>query len=80
MAYYGAQCRQSEKDEALRIYVSDCLMIMTKNTAQLCGGQIMSKRYTDILNGEKEEKRTPEEIINGIKAKCDTVREANDSI
>lgn len=40
----------------------------------------MSKRYTDLLKGEKEEKRTPEEIINGIKAKCDTVREANDSI
>lgn len=40
----------------------------------------MSKRYTDLLKVEKEEKRTPEEIINGIKAKCDTVREANDSI
>lgn len=80
MAYYGAQCRQSEKDEALRIYVSDCLMIMTKNTAQLCGGSVMTQRLSDILKGGVEEKRTPEEIINGIKAKCDTVREANDSI
>lgn len=80
MQYYMAQCRKSEKDEALCIYVSDCLMVLTKNTAQLCGGQIMSKRYTDLLKGEKEEKRTPEEIINGIKAKCDTVREADDSI
>lgn len=75
-----AQCRKSERDEALRIYVSDCMMIMTKNTAQLGGGSIMTKRYSDLLKGEKEEKRTPEEIINGIKAKCDTVREANDSI
>jgi hypothetical protein len=70
-----AQCRKSERDEALRIYVSDYLMIMTKNTAQLCGGQIMSKRYTDLLKVEKEEKRTPEEIIDGIKAKCEMMRD-----
>ena len=79
MQYYMAQCRKSGKDEALRIYVSDCLMILTKNTAQLCGGSIMSQRLSDILKGGKEEKRTPEEIIDGIKKRCDMVRE-NDSI
>lgn len=50
-------------------YVTDALMYITQNTANMAGGKAISKRYYEILNPEPEETRTAEDIINSIKEK-----------
>lgn len=59
---------ESEKDR-LTYYIADALMYITENTANQRGGKAISKRFYDLKNGEPEETRTPDEIINSIKNK-----------
>lgn len=56
-------------DEAYRIYVTDCLKLISQNTAQYAGGSHYSVRYYDLIKKPVVETRTSEEIIDGIKAK-----------
>lgn len=59
---------ESEKDRLI-YYVTDALMYISENTANQHGGKAISKRFYDLKNGEPEETRTPDEIINSIKNK-----------
>lgn len=59
---------ESEKDRLI-YYITDALMYITENTANQHGGKAISKRFYDLKNGEPEETRTPDEIINSIKNK-----------
>lgn len=58
--------RQGEA-EAFRAYMTDCLQIMTENTAKFAGGRYMTMRFSDIIDPPKEDTRTPDEIIAKIK-------------
>ena len=60
-----------QRDEVYRVYVTDMLMCIAENTAKFAngGGRYIKKRYFDIVQPQKEETRTPDEIINGIKSK-----------
>ena len=60
--------RQKKHDE-LMYYVTDALMCITQNTANMAGGKALQKRFHEILNPEPEETRTAEDIINSIKEK-----------
>lgn len=59
---------ESEKDRLI-YYITDALMYISENTANQHGGKAISKRFYDLKNGEPEETRTPDEIINSIKNK-----------
>lgn len=59
---------EQEKDRLI-YYITDVLMYISENTANANGGKIISKRFYDLKNGEPEETRTPEEIINSIRNK-----------
>ena len=65
----AAALQAEEKEKAYRIYVTDCLRMIAKNTAPIALGEYIGKRYLDIINPKPEETRTADEIIDHIKKK-----------
>lgn len=57
------------------MYYGECLRTITENTAKYAGGSYIKAKIKDIFEPQKIEKRTPEEIINGIKGKLEKMRE-----
>lgn len=57
--------KKRTEDEIYRIYVTDCLQMISENT-----GKFIQKRYYDILNPPPAETRTAEEITKEIADKC----------
>ena len=57
--------RQAE-DQAFKIYVAECLRVMTENTAKMSGGSYISASFGDILNPKPVDNRTGEEIVAEI--------------
>lgn len=64
MRYAKARYEQYRRDVAYRIYVTDCLRIITENTAKIGGGSYISKRFYDLFYETKKDKRTAEEIVH----------------
>jgi hypothetical protein len=62
------------ENEVWRKYTARCLRLMTENTAGMVNGKFMSVEYEDIINPKPEEKRSADEIINGIKNKIDKMK------
>lgn len=59
---------------AYRVYVTDCLRIISENTGAPAtayggNGHYMTKRYVEIINPPPEETRTGEEIVESILSK-----------
>lgn len=72
MRYVVARFKEYSRDMAYRIFVSDGLVLINNNLAGFVGGQQIDTRYFDIINNaqkEKEENRTPQQIIQGLKEK-----------
>lgn len=55
--------------QTYNVYIAECLRMLTENTAKISGGAYLKVKYEDIINPPKEEKRTPEEIIDKISDK-----------
>lgn len=53
-------------NEMYKVYVTDCLKAITDNTARYAGGNVMQKRYYDIIQHKKIDNRTGDEIVNDI--------------
>lgn len=52
-----------EAEEYIKdIYITDALKTLTKNIAESLGGEIITKRYYDVISNEK-----PRETANEIK-------------
>ena len=52
---------------AYRIYVTECLRIMTENTAKQSGGSYINKPFADFIgNNKPKDERTADEIIADI--------------
>lgn len=52
------------KEEYLyRMYVSDCLRIITENTAKFAGGSFMKMRYSELIDSKPKLQKSAEEII-----------------
>ena len=51
---------------AYRIYIADCLRILSENTAKVGGGSYITAKFSDIINPKPVEKRTGEEIAADI--------------
>ena len=66
MRYAMARYQSQQRDLAYRIYVSDCLRIISENTAKMCGGSYITAKLADIINPKPVDDRTGEEIAADI--------------
>ena len=66
MRYAMARFNQHRRDLAYRIYVTDCLRMVTENAAKMSQGSYTAARFYDIINPKPVEKRTGEEIAADI--------------
>ena len=66
MRYAMARYQSQQRDLAYRIYVADCLRIISENTAKMGGGSYITAKFLDIINPKPVEKRTGEEIAADI--------------
>ena len=62
------------ENEVWRKYTARCLRLITENTAGMVNGKLISVEYEDIINPKPEEKRSADEIINGLKNKIDKMK------
>ena len=77
MRYAIARYNQHRRDLAYRIYVTDCLRIMAENTAKtvssLTEGRAevytVKQRFADMFEEQKQDDRTPDDIIDSIRKK-----------
>lgn len=66
MRYAMARYQSQQRDFAYRIYVTDCLRIISENTAKMCGGSYITVKLADIINPKPVENRSGEEIAADI--------------
>ena len=66
MRYAIARFNQHQRDLAYRIYVTDCLRIISENTAKMGGGAYITAKFADIINPKPVDDRTGEEIAADI--------------
>ena len=64
--------RQNEQS-AFRNYMAICAFNINEIVAKRYGGAYMTTKYHDLVNPPKEETRTSEEVISGIKEKLNTL-------
>lgn len=60
-------------ESAYRIYMTDCVRIMTENTARFGGGTYIRARYVDVIDPKPQDTRTCEEITEDIVSRCGLV-------
>lgn len=68
--YCIAFFREKEKEEAFRVYVTDALKVLTKNTATMFGGNAMSIRFYDMIH-PKQITESAEDIIKRMSKKLE---------
>ena len=66
MRYAITRYQSQQRDLAYRIYVSDCLRIISENTARISNGSYVTAKFTDIINPKPVDNRTGEEIAADI--------------
>lgn len=57
-----SKANQQAKDTAYRVYVTDCLKLITENTGNIS----LKLRYYDIIQPKKADTRTGDEIVADI--------------
>ena len=63
MRYVTTRYQSQQRDLIYRIYVTNCLRIITENTAKQAGGNYMTAEYTDLIHPKKKEDKTGNEIV-----------------
>ena len=58
MRYAMARYQSQQRDLAYRIYVTDCLRIISENTAKFGGGAYITAKFVDIIKSTTVDKRT----------------------
>ena len=66
MRYAMSRYQSQVRDLAYRIYVTDCLRIISENTAKMGGGSYITAKFADIINPKPVDDRTGEEIAADI--------------
>ena len=66
MRYAITRYQSQQRDLAYRIYIADCLRIISENTAKMSGGSYITAKFADIINPKPVDKRTGEEIAADI--------------
>lgn len=73
MRYTNARYRQHQRDMVCRVYVTDCLRMMTENTAKFSGGRYVTRSFSEVLRREPVDNRTGEEIAADVIKKAGLV-------
>lgn len=58
---------QMSEQEAYRNYVTECLRIITENTAKFAGGKYIERSFDEMLSPKPQ--KSSDEIIDNIKSK-----------
>ena len=59
-----------QREKSYQAYITDCLKIITANTANIGGGAEISKRWIDLVKQPTiTETRTSEEVIDDFKTR-----------
>ena len=66
MRYAIARYQSQQRDLAYRIYVTDCLRIISENTAKMGGGSYITAKFADIITPKPTDNRTGDEIAADI--------------
>ena len=66
MRYAIARYQSQQRDLAYRIYVSECLRMISENAASGGGRSYMVVKFEDVINPKQVENRTGEEIAADI--------------
>lgn len=66
MRYAMARYQSQQRDLAYRIYVTECLRMISENTAKMGGGSYITAKFPDIINPKPVDNRTGEEIAADI--------------
>ena len=66
MRYATARYQSQQRDLAYRIYIADCLRMVTENTAKAVCGSYISAKFADIINPKPVDNRAGEEIAADI--------------
>ena len=66
MRYAVARYQSQQRDLAYRIYVTDCLRMVTENTAKMSQGAYTAARFYDIINPKPVDNRSGNEIAADI--------------
>lgn len=80
MRYAMARYKESRREVAYRIYVTDCLRMITENTAAMVNGVYTTKRYFDCISERKEEVKPGEEILADVIQKAGLVMVKDESV
>ena len=75
---FAYECvRKDNQTEIFRCYVADALKAICKNTSNLCGGEVIQRRYSEIT-APKEPVRSEKEIIADMKKKLSEMGDSED--
>ena len=66
MRYVTTRYQSQQRDLIYRIYVTNCLRIMTENTAKQVGGSYMTAEYEDLIHPKKKDDRSGNEIAADV--------------
>lgn len=67
LRYVISKYKEQQKEMAYRIYVTECLRMITENTAKQSGGSYINKPFADVIgNSKPKDERTADEIIADI--------------
>ena len=66
MRYAMARYQSQQRDLAYRIYVTDCLRMVTENTAKISQGVYTAARFYDVINPKPVDNRSGNEIAADI--------------
>lgn len=80
MRYAVARYNMYQREVAYRIYVTDCLRMISENTANFAKGNYMQKRYADFLQNPVKDNRTGEQIAADVIKKAGLVVIKRESI
>lgn len=64
-----SQYLKQERDTAYRIYITDCLKLISENTAGFVNGKAMSKRFYEIAYDDatsRQPEKSAEETIEEV--------------
>ena len=66
MRYAVARYQRDRRDMAYRIYVTDCLRMITQNTAHKEGDRYITAKYSELIDPNPKETRTGDEIAADV--------------
>ena len=66
MRYAIARYQSQQRDLAYRIYVCDCLRMISENAASVGGRSYMAAKFEDVINPKPVDNRTGEELAADI--------------